>query len=73
MLWTIAFVLLALWGLGLFTSTTMGGLIHLLLVASFIVMMVRVFKKSGRGSAGENRPTAQARKAPELAEKGSVK
>ncbi|HET6437038.1 MAG TPA: lmo0937 family membrane protein [Anaeromyxobacter sp.] len=73
MLWTIAFVLLALWGLGLFTSTTMGGLIHLLLVASFIVMMVRVYRNPGRGSAGRNQPAAQARKAPGPAEKASAK
>jgi len=73
MLWTIAFVLLALWGLGLFTSTTMGGLIHLLLVASFIVMMVRVYRNPGRRSAGRNQPAAQAPKAPGPAEKASAK
>jgi hypothetical protein len=32
MLWTIAVVLLVLWALGLVTSYTMGGLIHILLV-----------------------------------------
>ncbi|HVO17758.1 MAG TPA: lmo0937 family membrane protein [Anaeromyxobacter sp.] len=73
MLWTIAFVLLALWGLGLFTSTTLGGLIHLLLVASFVVMMVRVFKSPGRGRAGKDQSPAQARKAPGPAEKASAK
>jgi F0F1-type ATP synthase assembly protein I len=73
MLWTIAFVLLALWGLGLFTSTTMGGLIHLLLVASFIVMAVRVFKNTGRGTARQDRPGAQGPKAPGPAEKAPAK
>ena len=44
MLWAIVIALLALWALGLFTSTTMGGLIHVLLVASFVVMMIRVLQ-----------------------------
>lgn len=44
MLWTIAVVLLILWALGLFTSNTMGGLIHLLLVIAVIVVLVRVIQ-----------------------------
>jgi hypothetical protein len=44
MLWTIVVVLLVLWALGLVTSTTMGGLIHLLLVAAVIVVLVRVIQ-----------------------------
>ena len=46
MLWTILAVLLVLWLLGMVTSTTMGGLIHLLLVAAVIVVLFRIF--SGR-------------------------
>jgi hypothetical protein len=34
MLWTIAVILLVLWALGLVTSTSMGGLIHILLVVA---------------------------------------
>ncbi len=44
MLWTLAIVLLVLWALGLVTSTTMGGLVHLLLVFAVIVVLVRVLQ-----------------------------
>jgi hypothetical protein len=44
MLWTIAVVLLILWLLGLVTSYTMGGFIHILLVAAIIVILVRVLQ-----------------------------
>jgi hypothetical protein len=44
MLWTIAVILLILWALGLVTSTTMGGLIHILLVAAIIMVLVRIFQ-----------------------------
>jgi hypothetical protein len=44
MLWTIGVILLVLWVLGLVTSTTMGGFIHLLLVAAVIVVLVRVIQ-----------------------------
>jgi hypothetical protein len=44
MLWTIAVVLIALWLLGLVTSTTMGGLIHVLLVIAVIVVLLRVIQ-----------------------------
>jgi hypothetical protein len=46
MLYTIAVVLLVLWLLGLVTSYTMGGFIHILLV--FAVVMVLVNLISGR-------------------------
>lgn len=46
MLFTIAIVLIALWLLGIVTSYTMGGLIHVLLVIAIIVVLVRVI--SGR-------------------------
>jgi hypothetical protein len=42
MLWTICVVLIILWLLGLVTGTTMGGLIHVLLVIAIIVVLVRV-------------------------------
>jgi hypothetical protein len=42
MLWTICVILIVLWLLGLVTGTTMGGLIHVLLVIAIIVVLVRV-------------------------------
>lgn len=42
MLWTICVVLLILWLLGLVSGTTMGGLIHILLVIAIIVVLVRI-------------------------------
>jgi len=44
MLMTIAIVLLILWVLGLVTSTTLGGFIHILLVIAIIVILVRVIQ-----------------------------
>jgi uncharacterized protein DUF5670 len=44
MLWTIAVVLLVLWALGLVTSYTMGGFIHVLIVAAVVVVLVRVIQ-----------------------------
>ena len=44
MLETIAILLLVLWGLGLVTSYTMGGFIHILLVAAIVVFLVRVIQ-----------------------------
>jgi len=46
MLYTIAVVLIILWLLGLVSSYTMGGLIHVLLVIAIIVVLLRVI--SGR-------------------------
>ena len=45
MLYTIAVVLLILWLLGLVTSYTMGGFIHILLVVAIIVILVRVIQR----------------------------
>jgi len=47
MLYTIAVVLLVLWLLGLVTSYTIGGFIHILLVVAVIMILVRLI--SGRG------------------------
>ena len=46
MLYTIAVILIVLWLLGLVTSTTMGGFIHVLIVIAVIVILLRVI--SGR-------------------------
>jgi hypothetical protein len=42
MLWTIFVILLVLWLLGLVTSYTLGGFIHLLLVLAVIVLVIRL-------------------------------
>jgi hypothetical protein len=49
MLWTIAVVLLVLWVLGLVTSYTMNGLIHILLVVAIVMVLVNVISGRGRG------------------------
>ena len=46
MIWTIFVILLVLWLLGLVTSYTMGGFIHILLVVAVIVLIFRLV--SGR-------------------------
>ncbi len=44
MLWTIFVVLMVLWAVGLVTSYTMGGFIHLLLVVALAVMAIRIIQ-----------------------------
>jgi len=44
MLWTIALILLVLWLLGLVSSYTMGGFIHILLVVAIIVVLIRLIQ-----------------------------
>jgi hypothetical protein len=44
MLEVIAIVLLVLWALGLVSSYTMGGFIHLLLIVAIVVVLVRVIQ-----------------------------
>jgi hypothetical protein len=44
MLWTIAVILLVLWALGLVTSYTMGGFIHILLVIAIVVVLISVIQ-----------------------------
>jgi hypothetical protein len=44
MLWTLVVILIVLWALGMVTSYTMGGLIHLLLVIAIVVVLVRVIQ-----------------------------
>jgi hypothetical protein len=46
MLWTIAVILLVLWALGMVSSYTIGGFIHLLLVVAIIMVLVNLI--SGR-------------------------
>jgi hypothetical protein len=44
MLWTIFVVLMILWLLGVVSSYTIGGFIHILLVAAIVVMLIRVIQ-----------------------------
>ena len=45
MLYSIAIIMLILWMLGLITSYTMGGFIHILLVVAIVVILVRVINR----------------------------
>ena len=44
MLWTLAVILLVLWMLGLVTSYTMGGLLHVLLVVALVVVLIQIIQ-----------------------------
>ncbi|MFI5119439.1 MAG: lmo0937 family membrane protein [Thermoanaerobaculia bacterium] len=44
MLWTIFVILLVLWLLGIVTSYTMGGFIHILLVIAIVIVLIRVIQ-----------------------------
>lgn len=43
-MWTIFFILLILWLLGIVTSYTMGGLIHILIIVALIVLIVNLIQ-----------------------------
>ena len=43
-MWTLAIILLILWALGLVSSYTMGGLIHLLLIVAVVVVLFRIIQ-----------------------------
>ena len=49
MLWTIAVLLLILWGLGLVTSYTLGGFIHILLVLAVVSLVVQLVLSRRQG------------------------
>lgn len=44
MLWTIAVILIVLWALGLVTSYTLGGFVHILLVVAIVVVLIQVIQ-----------------------------
>ena len=44
MLWTIAVILLVLWALGMVTSYTLSGFVHILLVLAIVVVLIRVIQ-----------------------------
>jgi len=41
MLWTICVILFVLWALGMVTSYTMGGIVHILLVLAVVVLVIQ--------------------------------
>ncbi len=44
MLWTVAMILIVLWALGLVSSYTMGGFIHVLLVLAIVVVLLNLIQ-----------------------------
>ena len=44
MLWTIFVILLVLWALGLVSSYTLGGYIHILLVVAIVIVLIRIIQ-----------------------------
>ncbi len=44
MLWTIFVILIVLWALGMVSSYTIGGFIHILLVVAIVVVLIRVIQ-----------------------------
>ena len=44
MLWTIAVILVIMWLLGLVSSYTMGGFIHILLIVALVVVVLNIFQ-----------------------------
>ncbi len=44
MLWTLCVILLILWALGMATSYTAGGLIHILLVVAVVIVVIRLIQ-----------------------------
>jgi len=44
MLWTVAVLLVVLWGLGLVTSYTLGGFIHVLLIVAIVTVAIRLIQ-----------------------------
>jgi hypothetical protein len=52
MLWAIAVIFVLLWALGLVSSYTLGGYIHILVVVAVVLLLVRIIK-GGRRRARE--------------------
>jgi hypothetical protein len=44
MLWTVFVILLIMWALGLVTSYTMGGFIHILLIIAVVVLVINLLQ-----------------------------
>ena len=44
MLWTVAVILIVLWALGMVTSYTMSGFVHILLIMAIVMVLIRVIQ-----------------------------
>jgi multisubunit Na+/H+ antiporter MnhE subunit len=66
MLWTVFVILLILWALGMVSSYTLGGFIHILLVVALVVVLLRVIQGRRpicrRVSRWPGRPRGRARR-----------
>jgi hypothetical protein len=58
MLYTLVVILLILWALGLVTSYTLGGFIHILLVIALVILVVNLFTEPVPTLAAGNMPRA---------------
>ena len=56
MLYTLAVVLIVLWALGMVSSYTMGGFIHLLLAVAIIMVLVNVIRAGRTAEEGVDEP-----------------
>ena len=65
MLMTLVVILVVLWLLGMVTSYTMGGLIHILLVIAIVVILVRVIQGRGRSNGGSSMNPIKALRSPD--------
>ncbi len=61
MLWTIFVILLVLWLLGLVSSYTLGGFIHILLVLAIVVLLIKS-RDAGRHSEPQHPRESRARR-----------
>jgi hypothetical protein len=53
MLWTIPIIFILLWALGLVTSYTLGGYIHVLVIVAVGMLLVRIVKGPGNKSPAQ--------------------
>jgi hypothetical protein len=52
MLWTLVILLTVLWAVGMVSSTTMGGFVHVLLIAAVVLFVARLILGRPRRAAG---------------------
>lgn len=63
MLWNLAIILALLWAIGLVTSYTLGGFIHVLVVAAIVLVMIRIVQNAAR-ARGNGKPRRHKRRTP---------
>lgn len=54
MLWTIAIIFFLLWAIGLITSYTLGGFIHILVVVAVVMLLIQIIKRPGHKNQRSN-------------------